>query len=699
MRRIGGGLLLALALTIVVIGAQPAAGDGNEGPNGATPFRSITAGGQFNCGVLDNGHLKCWGRNQNGRLGQGTTTDLGNDANEMGDNLPDVNLGTGRTASAVAAGNDHACAILDTGDVKCWGSGAFGQLGYEDNATRGDGPNEMGDLLPTVNLGAHKATAIAASIWSTCAILDNGHLRCWGDNSSGKLGLGDTNDRGDNAVEMAALPDVNLGTGRTATAVAMGNNHTCAILDNGRVKCWGSSNAIGLGGGTTYGDNPGEMGDNLPYVDLGTSSRAIAISSTSTHTCALLDDHTVKCWGGNSTGQLGVGDTSSRGDAPGQMGDNLAPVNLGTGRTVLSIAAGGGRTCAVLDDHTAKCWGDAFSGLGYGNTNNLGDGAGEMGNALGVIDLGSSFNAETITIGDTHFCALDEFGNVKCWGNGAGGALGTGATVSLGDTPGEMGDNLNYLDLGTGRSVGPELGMTVAVNADETSVVAGQVIHYHVVITNTGGVRFTGIDLATPEVPACDQPVSPISPGAATTINCSYTTTGGDVPSMANVAVVTTDQDTFVISNVRRTRVDAVTIRPDAQIRLGAGAFIGNDVYNATGASQTRSTTVPNLGTATFTVRVGNDGNVSDDLTVLGQPTTSRYTVTYKAGPTNITSQVVAGTYTIDDLAPAATSDITVTIKAKAGTPVNNLVNRLITVTSATDTAQKDTVKASVKRR
>jgi hypothetical protein len=168
---------------------------------------------------------------------------------------------------------------------------------------------------------------------------------------------------------------------------------------------------------------------------------------------------------------------------------------------------------------------------------------------------------------------------------------------------------------------------------------------------------------------------------------------------MTNQVLVTTAQGAFDLSGTRRTRVVAAVVRPDAQVRLGAGAFVGNGTYNPTGAGQSRSTTVPANGTATFTVRVQNDGNVADDLAVLGQPTTSRYTVTYRVGPTNVTSQVVAGTYTLDGLAPGAAADLTVTIKAKAGTPRGTTVNRLVTVTSTADTTRKDAVKATVRRR
>ena len=123
--------------------------------------------------------------------------------------------------------------------------------------------------------------------------------------------------------------------GRTATAIAAGYHHTCAILDNSSIKCWGSNNAGQLGLGDTYnrGDldhNSGdsEMGDSLPVVDLGAGRTARGITAGDSHTCALLDNFSVKCWGKNESGQLGLGDNSTRGDGSGEMGDILPVIGL-----------------------------------------------------------------------------------------------------------------------------------------------------------------------------------------------------------------------------------------------------------------------------------------------------------------------------------------------------------------------------------
>ena len=151
----------------------------------------------------------------------------------------------------------------------------------------------------------------------SCFMLDNGSVKCWGKNNLGQLGLGDTINRGDNSSEMGDnLTAIDLGNGRTATAIAAGNHHTCAILDNASIKCWGSnaSGQLGLGNTSNRGDNSSEMGDNLTAIDLGNGRTAKAIATGDSHTCAILDNASIKCWGSNASGQLGLGDDDNRGD-------------------------------------------------------------------------------------------------------------------------------------------------------------------------------------------------------------------------------------------------------------------------------------------------------------------------------------------------------------------------------------------------
>jgi alpha-tubulin suppressor-like RCC1 family protein len=443
-------------------GTDSGRADGGELPCLPAPANErvlqVAVGGGQSCAILSGGVLKCWGI-YGAQLGLGGTMSHGDVPNSMGANLPAVDLGTGRTAVSVSLGFEHTCVLLDDGNVKCFGGNTWGQLGLGDTNERGNAPGQMGDALPVVDLGAGRtAKAISAGCGHSCAILDDGDVKCWGSGESGALGLGDTLDRGDMPGQMGdALPTINLGTGRTAVAVSAssasgtGYGHTCAVLDDGSVKCWGYNDAgdLGLGDRVNRGDKPNEMGDALPTVDLGTGKTALAVKAGYVFTCALLDDQTVKCWGSGDF--LGLGRIDSRGQYPGQMGDALPAVDLGTDRLALDLAAGYTSTCALLDDGHVKCWGMNFVGqLGIGDTMDRGTEPYQMGNYLPEVNLGAchvvSVDNGTGTSGGTAAnCALLENGTLKCWG--AGGELGIGDTMLHGESPDQMGDNLPTVKL------------------------------------------------------------------------------------------------------------------------------------------------------------------------------------------------------------------------------------------------------------
>jgi alpha-tubulin suppressor-like RCC1 family protein len=420
----------------------------------------MTAGSAHSCFMLDNGSVKCWGKNNLGQLGLGNTSNRGDNSSEMGDNLPVVDLGTGRTAKAIAAGSDHTCAILDNASIKCWGANASGQLGIGDTNNRGDESSEMGDILPAIDLGSGRtATAIAAGGNHTCAILDNESIKCWGKNASGQLGIGDTNNRGDGSNPMGDdLPVVDLGSERTAKVIVAGGSHTCAILDNSAIKCWGgnASGQLGLGDTNNRGDAGSEMGDDLDTVDLGSGRTAVSITAGYGHTCALLDDNSVKCWGRQDEGQLGSKKTFNSGATSGKMGDVLLAVDLGSGRTSTAIAAGGYHSCAILDNSSIKCWGENSSGqLGLGHIEDRGrDQTGDspclenlMGDCLQSIEVGTGRTTRGIIAGDNQTCAILDNASIKCWGSNNAGQLGLGDTNNRGDNSSEMGDNLPVISL------------------------------------------------------------------------------------------------------------------------------------------------------------------------------------------------------------------------------------------------------------
>jgi hypothetical protein len=262
----------------------------------------------------------------------------------------------------------------------------------------------MGDALPAVSLGlasGMSVTGIVAGDAHTCVLLSNGGVKCWGSGANGRLGSGDENSRGDEAGEMGAvLAAVDLGTGRTAKALSVGGSHTCAIRDTNDVVCWGvgATGRLGIGSEDDVGSVAGQMGDSLTPVALGTGRTAVALSAGSAHTCAVLDDATTKCWGSGASGRLGTGDTVSRGDQPGELGDSLSPIALGTGRTARAVVASVAHTCVVLDTFALKCFGLGTSGrLGSGGTSTLGDAAAEMGDNLLAVNLGTDRRVLSLT--------------------------------------------------------------------------------------------------------------------------------------------------------------------------------------------------------------------------------------------------------------------------------------------------------------
>jgi alpha-tubulin suppressor-like RCC1 family protein len=355
--------------------------------------KAIAAGQYHTCAILDDGSVRCWGYGGDGRLGYGNTNDV-LDPGSVGA----VYLGPGRTATAISAGGADTCAILDNGSVLCWGYGGGGfrydgRLGYGNESNVGDTPSDTPGLVGPVNLEGHRAVAISTGGAHTCAILDDGSVRCWGVGAYGELGYGNTSDVGNSPTNTPnTVGAVNLGPGRTAVAISAGGvssgpntavagvEHTCAILDNGSVLCWGYGGYGQLGYGNTnhVGDTPATTPGLVGPVNLG-GHKAIAISAGQDHTCAILDDHSVRCWGLGVHGRLGYptlersGEQPNVGDTPVRTPEKMGPVNLGAGRTAVAISAGGAHTCALLDNGSVRCWGYAAYGqLGYCNTSDVG---------------------------------------------------------------------------------------------------------------------------------------------------------------------------------------------------------------------------------------------------------------------------------------------------------------------------------------
>lgn len=270
---------------------------------------------------------------------------------------------------------------------KVLGRGFYGQLG--DGTTTYDQPE------PVNVIGLRNVVALTASNRHTCALLEDSTVKCWGWNGDGRLGDGTTTRR----VEPVSV----VGLTNVVTLVS-GASHTCALLEDSTVKCWGSNGNGQLGDGTTVLDNP-------EPVNVEGLINVTALAANYGHTCAVLKDGPVKCWGSNGNGALGDG-TSSQRSTPVAVIDldsiTSEPL-LEEPMTVAALAAGSSHTCALLGGGTVQCWGaNIFGQIGDGTTT-------PASNPVSVKEL---TNVTAIAAGDDHTCVLLEDSTVKCWGDG-----------------------------------------------------------------------------------------------------------------------------------------------------------------------------------------------------------------------------------------------------------------------------------------
>lgn len=464
----------------------------------AGAVQRVTSGGTFTCAILANQTLQCWGANDQGQLGQGDVTGRLTPASVP---LPDL-------VQQVVAGSTHTCALLVNGSVACFGRNSYGQLGYGDTIQRrspsgwvvttaqvtqlASGDNHVCALLVTGNLtcwghndrgqigndgtsdqlspasvgfsAATNITAVSCGGSYSCALLSNGSLRCWGDNSYGQLGRSFGS-----ATYLAVPPAVDIPLFNVST-FSTGYRHACAIVKNGSVYCWGSNSNAQLGCGSKcsissnyvtpvgplsilgaiairastyyhtcavvhtiphalscFGDGlEGQLGDgrsdnsNVPTDPISLGGLIEEVEAGEYHTCALLRNGSVYCFGANNYGQLGYGDTTAR-SAP-------APIAVPVGATVRNITTGDLITCALLTNYTVMCWGLNSDGqLGYGDTTTRYSPSGQ---------LQISGPVQQVVAGSSHACALLFNGSVTCWGDGSAGQLGYGSTVTGLSSPG-----------------------------------------------------------------------------------------------------------------------------------------------------------------------------------------------------------------------------------------------------------------------
>jgi alpha-tubulin suppressor-like RCC1 family protein len=390
--------LAAVACGLLLIVAAPAAQNSNlaitpadptisvgaiqqfTAPGAVTPS-SVSAGGEYTCVTLTDGTARCVGRNQFGQHANGT---LNNSAVLDPSDLTNV--------TRVVAGDEFGCALRGDGTVTCWGLGESGQ--------RGDGTFTQYSPMPGTVSGIVTAVAVSSGYDHACALLGDGTVQCWGGNIYGQLGDGMPTDpsvgpRG------SAVPVTARGI-TTAIGIATGAYHTCALLQDRTLRCWGQNGRGQLGDGTI-------TDASIPVAVTGLTNVA-ALAGGGAHTCAVLKDGTVYCWGDNEFGQAG--------DGAGQSSTPMQVVGITEG---VAVTTGWRHTCGLMRGGTVLCWGqNQFGQLGNATTANSGT----------PVPVSGITDAVDITAGWWHHsCALRASGRVRCWGMNEWGQLGDGTTT------------------------------------------------------------------------------------------------------------------------------------------------------------------------------------------------------------------------------------------------------------------------------
>ena len=328
---------------------------------------AIDADGWQSCLLLAGGNVRCWGENEQGQVGDGSTEDRYS---------PAATVALEGIATAISVGTAHSCALLENGDVQCWGANGSGQLG--------NGTTSYRSSPVTVAGLDDDATAIATGVKHSCALLQSQRIQCWGDNRYGQLGDG-------NRTATPSSPVTVEGLSAMPEQVAVGGTYSCAVLTGNIVQCWGS-NAFGeLGNGTTM------ESQMTPVAVQGISGTVESLVLGFSHSCVLLEDGTVQCWGANGQGQSGGNRTENK---------LVATTVEGLAGAVKSLAAGELHTCALLEDGSVQCWGD----------NNWGQVGVDANGGVPATVTGLAASGRAIATGYTHSCAFLTNGEVQCWG-------------------------------------------------------------------------------------------------------------------------------------------------------------------------------------------------------------------------------------------------------------------------------------------
>ena len=353
----------AVIVAIVAVGAVVKITGGIGGSRAGTiaakseePNNSrIASGTDHTCTIRDDATVWCWGWNFSSQLARSITSPAYSSTPIQ---VPPSQVSG---AQSVAAGYGHTCALLANSQVKCWGDGEGGQLG-NDTQYLLDAVNPV-SVMESGDRGAapfEDVEAIAAGRSHTCALKTGGTVWCWGDNRSSQMGLPESNVEQLTPRMVSKLDSV--------VAISAGWDTTCALLSDTSVKCWGSNNNPGLGIVSPIRSSATPVNVVRSETDNRALKNVVAISVGINHTCILDASRHASCWGGNGTGQLG--NNPALGTTP--FAATSAPVRVDSDEEFSTISAGGFHTCAILESTKAvQCWGSNNRGqLGDGTTKN-----------------------------------------------------------------------------------------------------------------------------------------------------------------------------------------------------------------------------------------------------------------------------------------------------------------------------------------
>lgn len=367
---------------------------------------SISAGAAHTCAVTTSSGLKCWGRNDEGQIGNASTINRLTPTDVDG-------LNTG--VAQVAAGTGYTCALTTSGGVKCWGFNLFMSVGVNGDMYVQATPVDVVGLASGVTSISSSGSreSFDTSGGHSCALLQTGALRCWGNGGQGQLGRGLTGDSG--------VPFDVLGLSSGITAVASGGDHSCALTVSGGVKCWGNNQLASLG-------NASQVSRPMPVNVYGFERQIPAIASGGSHACGVAEVGVVACWGASDVGQTAGGAFTPVKLTP--TGFVLPPTGAING-VATSIDSGGEHTCAIDANYTVLCWGKNTTGQ-LGNLSLINNAnpvpVSKFVNSAATYVYHESNRAVAVSAGGNHTCAIGPYGELRCWGRNDKGQLGDGST-------------------------------------------------------------------------------------------------------------------------------------------------------------------------------------------------------------------------------------------------------------------------------